>query len=143
MCGEFERTFGSYEVKDIVWPELSPDELARLRGMPFRGEALETELIASQRIRLMVEAQADQIVRDAIAMQAYEDSRHAELFASLIKHYAIAVPDLDGYTPRDPEWDSCGWDMARCSMSFRLRSLQAGRRGRLIFRTRLRRYLKS
>ena len=113
-----ERTFQSYEVKDIVWPELSPDELARLRGMPFRGEALETELIASQRIRLMVEAQADQIVRDAIAMQVYEESRHAELFASLIKHYAIAVPDLDGYTPRDPEWDSCGWDMARCSISF-------------------------
>jgi hypothetical protein len=32
--------------------------------------------------------------------------------------FAIAVPDLDGYTPRDPEWDSCGWDMARCSISF-------------------------
>ena len=65
----------------------------------------------------MVEAEADQIVRDAIAMQAYEESRHAELFASLMKHYAIAVPDPVGYT-RGPSGDSCGWDMARCSISF-------------------------
>lgn len=59
MCGEFERTFRSYEVKDIVWPELSPDELARLREMPFWGEALETEQIATKRIRQMVETEPD------------------------------------------------------------------------------------
>jgi hypothetical protein len=93
MCGEFERTFRRYEVKDIVWPELSPDELARLRGMPFWREALETEQIATKRIRQMVEAEP---IRSC-AMQAYEESRHAELFASLMEHSAIAVPDLDGY----------------------------------------------
>jgi hypothetical protein len=35
MCAMFKRTFGSYEVKDIAWPELAPEELARLCGMPF------------------------------------------------------------------------------------------------------------
>jgi hypothetical protein len=35
MCGVFKRTFRSCEVKDIVWLELAPDELGRLRGMPF------------------------------------------------------------------------------------------------------------
>jgi hypothetical protein len=104
MCGEFERTFRSYEVKDLTWPELTRDELARVRGMPFWREALETELIATKRIRLMVEAEADPIVRDAIAMQAYEENRHAELFASLMRHYAIVLPDPDSYRPRDPQW---------------------------------------
>lgn len=59
MCGEFERTFRSYEVKHLTWPELTPDELARVRGMPFWREALETELTATKRIRLMVEAESD------------------------------------------------------------------------------------
>jgi len=72
--------------------------------MPFWREALETELIATKRIRLMVEAESDRIVRDAIAMQAYEENRHAELFASLMRHYAIVLPDPDSYQPRDPQW---------------------------------------
>jgi hypothetical protein len=104
MCGEFQRTFNSYEVRDIVWPPLTAEELARLRGMPFWGEALETELIATKRIKLMVEFERDPVVREAIAMQAYEEARHASLFTSLMNNYGIPVPDADGYTPRDPEW---------------------------------------
>jgi hypothetical protein len=105
MCGEFTRTFSSYEARDIVWPDLSADELERLRGMPFWKEALETEVIATRRIKSMVEAERDPVVREAIAMQAYEEGRHAALFTSLMNHYGIEVPpDLDGYTERGPEW---------------------------------------
>jgi hypothetical protein len=77
MCGSLSGPFRSYEVKDIVWPELALDELARLHGMPFWGEALGTERIACKRIRQMVETEPDPIMRDAIAMHAYEESRHA------------------------------------------------------------------
>jgi hypothetical protein len=142
MCGEFERTFPSYEVKDIVWPVLLPDELARLRGMPFWGEALETELIASQCIQLMVETEAIRSCATRSRCRTYEESRHAELFASLMKHYAIAVPDLDGYTPRDPEWVSCGWEWrgVRYLFAFGLFKLAAELAA---FRTRIRRYLKK
>ena len=52
----------------------------------------------------MVEAESDRILGDAIAMQAYEENRHAELFASLMTHYAIVLPDPDTYQPRDPRW---------------------------------------
>jgi hypothetical protein len=66
MCGEFERTFRSYEVKDIVFPELSPDELARMRGMPFFGaRRSKPNRLPSKRIRQMVEAEPDPIMRDA------------------------------------------------------------------------------
>jgi hypothetical protein len=58
----------------------------------------------TKRIRLIIEAESDPIVRDAIAMQAYEENRHAELFASLMRHYAIVLPDPDSYKPRDPQW---------------------------------------
>ncbi len=104
MCGEFKRTFNSYEAREIEWPELAADELARLRGMPFWGEALETERIATKRIRLMVEAERDPVVREAVAMQAYEENRHASLFTSLMEHYGIPVPEPDSYTARSPKW---------------------------------------
>lgn len=104
MCNEFERTFNNYQVRDIAWPELTPDELARLRGMPFWNEALQTERIATRRIELMVEAERDPVVRDSVAMQAFEEGRHASLFTSLMEHYGIPVPDPDNYASRDPEW---------------------------------------
>jgi len=85
--------------KDIAWPKLSFEELARLREMSFQVEALETELIATKSIRLMVEAEPDPIVRDAIAMQAYEKEPSCRT-ASRIKHYAIAVPNRNGYSAR-------------------------------------------
>jgi hypothetical protein len=51
----------------------------------------------------MVEAEPDPVVRDAIAMQAYEESGHAELFASLMKHYANrGAPTRMATPPRDP-----------------------------------------
>lgn len=104
MCSEFERTFNNYRVNEIEWPELTSDELARLRGMPFWNEALQTERIATRRIKLMVEAERDPVVRDSVAMQAFEEGRHASLFTGLMEHYGIPVPDPDSYTPRDPEW---------------------------------------
>jgi hypothetical protein len=91
----------------------------------------------------MVETEPDPIMRDAIAMQAYEESRHAELFASLMEHSAIAVPDLDGYTPRDPEWGfmRMGYgEVFDIFFAFGLFKLGAESAS---FRTRSRRYLKS
>jgi hypothetical protein len=43
-------TRGPSKINDIAWPELAPDELAPAWDA-FLGEALETELIATKRIR--------------------------------------------------------------------------------------------
>jgi hypothetical protein len=104
MCREFINTFGSYEVRDIRWPELDPDDLARLRAMPFWTEALNTERTAAKRIRLMVEAEQDPLVREAIAVQAHEEERHAGIFESLMREYGIEVPEPEPYMARQAEW---------------------------------------
>ncbi|HZO82592.1 MAG TPA: hypothetical protein VFB33_12940 [Candidatus Binataceae bacterium] len=104
MCQQFVDTFRSYEARDVRWPELEADDLARVRAMPFWNEALTTERIATRRIRLMVEAERDATVREAIAIQAYEEERHAALFECLMEHYGIEVPEPAPYAPRDPEW---------------------------------------
>lgn len=104
MCREFRDTFRSYEVPDVRWPELDPDELARVRSMPFWDETLNTERLATKRIRLMVEAEKDPVMREAIAMQEHEEARHAALFESLMQYYEIEVPDPEHYEPRDAQW---------------------------------------
>lgn len=104
MCREFIDTFRSYEVSDIRWPELAGDDLTRLRTMPFWIEALNTERTAAKRIRLMVEAERDPLVREAVAVQAHEEERHAMTFQSLMEHYGIPVPDPDPFVSRGAEW---------------------------------------
>ncbi len=104
MCREFVDTFRHYQVSDVRWPELADDDLARVRAMPFWEEALNTERVAARRIRVMVEAERDPVVREAIAVQAFEEARHAGLFESLMRHYGIAAPEPPPDLPRDPEW---------------------------------------
>ncbi len=104
MCRQFIDTFRNYEVRDVRWPQLEAEDLSRVRAMPFWDEALNTERIATRRIRLMVDAERDAVVREAIAMQAHEEARHAALFESLMRHYGIEVPEPAPYAPPDPQW---------------------------------------
>jgi hypothetical protein len=104
LCREFLDTFHAYEVRDVRWPVLDEPSLQRLRALPFWGEAVTTERTAGARVRRMADVERDPLLREAIAMQAYEEERHAALLESLLAHYGIAVPDGGGEPPRDAEW---------------------------------------
>jgi hypothetical protein len=49
----------------------------------------------------MVDAERDAVVREAIALQGYEQTRHAALFESLMQHYRIDVPVPPPCRPHD------------------------------------------
>src|SRR5581483_17646 len=104
LCREFVDTFHAYEVRDIRWPTLDDASVQRLRALPFWGEAVTTERTAGARVRCMADVERDPLLREAIAMQAYEEERHARLLESLLEHYGIEVPEGGGEQPRDPEW---------------------------------------
>jgi hypothetical protein len=104
LCREFLDTFHPYEVRDIRWPALDGASVERLRALPFWGEAVATERTAGARVRRMADVERDPLLREAIAMQAYEEERHAALLESLLSHYGIAVPEGAGEPPRDAEW---------------------------------------
>src|SRR5579862_5845198 len=104
FCREFVDTFHPYEVRDIRWPELSADDLARLRALPFWSEAVSSERTASARVAAMADVEPDPALREAIAMQGYEEARHAALLESMLAHYGIEIPDGGGERPRDAEW---------------------------------------
>jgi len=73
----------------VRWPELSDGDLQRLRALPFWAEAVSSERTAGARVHAMAEVERDQLLREAIAMQAYEESRHAALLESISRTTAF------------------------------------------------------
>ena len=118
FCREFVETFHPYEVRDIQWPALDGADLQRLRALPFWGEAVSSERTAGARVRAMADVEPDPLLREAIAMQAYEESRHAALLETMLAHYGIPVPDGGGERPRDAEWGFLRMGYGECFDSF-------------------------
>src|SRR5262249_29177782 len=92
FCREFVDTFHAYEVRDLSGPGLAPADLHRLRALPFWGEAVSSERTAGARVLAMADAEPDPALREAIAMQGYEETRHAALLETMLAHYGIDIP---------------------------------------------------
>ena len=118
FCREFVDTFHPYEVGDVRWPDLGPDDLARLRALPFWEEAVLSERTAGVRVRAAADAEREPVLREAIAMQAYEEQRHATLLESLLRRYGIPVPEGTAVRPRDAEWAFLRMGYGECFDSF-------------------------
>jgi hypothetical protein len=118
FCREFVDTHHAYEPHELRWPDLDAPAVERLRSLPFWGEAIGSERTAAARVRAMADVETDPMLRDAIAMQAYEEERHALLLQNLLKHYDIPYPDDAAEKPRDPEWGFLRMGYGECFDSF-------------------------
>jgi len=118
FCRVFVDTFHAYEVREVQWPTLDDEELVRLRALPFWHEAVGSERTAAARVAAMADVEPDPVLREAIAMQAYEEARHADLVESLMRHYGISVPDQAPQRPRDAEWGFLRMGYGECFDSF-------------------------
>jgi hypothetical protein len=118
FCRVFVETHDGYAPDQIRWPALDAGALARLRGLPFWGEAVGSERTAATRVRAMADVERDPVLREAIALQAFEEERHARLLDLLLRHYAIPYPDAAPEAPRDPEWGFLRMGYGECFDSF-------------------------
>jgi hypothetical protein len=118
FCREFVETHHAYDPHELEWPDLDAPAVERLRNLPFWGEAIGSERTAAARVRAMADVEPDPIMRDAIAMQAYEEERHAQLLENLLTHYRIPFPDDAAEKPRDPEWGFLRMGYGECFDSF-------------------------
>lgn len=98
FCQSLIDSHIEYQPEQLPWPELEPADLERLRQVPFWEEALNTELAAGAKIAAYLPLIDDPLVRQAVALQGEEESRHGRLFRFLIEHYGI---ELSGRAP-DP-----------------------------------------
>ncbi len=93
FCKHFLDTHLQYEPETIPWPKLEGIALERMRAIPFWKEALYTERKAGVMVTRFAETVEDPLLREAIALQGREESRHARLIAYLIDHYGIEIEE--------------------------------------------------
>jgi hypothetical protein len=89
FCRHFTETYQDYVPDALPWPALDEGALGRLRAVPFWQEVLHTELRAGAIVRAFTETIEDQELRAAVALQGFEEARHAELIRVMIRRYGI------------------------------------------------------
>jgi hypothetical protein len=114
----FLDTHVEYVPEQMQWPQLTEEELARLRGLPFWQEAVSTENVTSNTVAAAAALERDPLVRKAIEMQGFEEMRHARLLVALTSHYRIAVESPPRFTPRSLESDFLFAGFGECFDSF-------------------------
>ncbi len=119
FCRTFVETHRPFRAQDIVWPELDEEKLARLRSLPVWDEAARTEAATAVKVQTLGDEETDPVLKEAIALQGYEEGRHAEIIALLTKTYGIATtPFGQPEKPKNPTWTFLRTGYGECLDSF-------------------------
>jgi len=119
FCNVFVDTHRPFRAQDIRWPELDEVGLQRLKGLPVWNEAARTEAATAVKVQTLGEEETDPILKEAIALQGYEEGRHAEIIALLTSHYGIPVaPAEEPGRPKNPTWTFLRTGYGECLDSF-------------------------
>ena len=91
LCREFIDTHNPFEPAALPWPELDAASVAKLRGLPFWDEAIRTERRTGAKVTAYAVQEEPALLREAVALQGYEETRHAALLDMLVRRYDIDV----------------------------------------------------
>jgi hypothetical protein len=89
LCREFIDTHHPFEPAALPWPELDAASVAKLRGLPFWDEAIRTERRTGAKVTAYSAEETPALLREAVALQGYEETRHAALLDTLMQRYDI------------------------------------------------------
>lgn len=118
LCRFFLDTFLPYEPSELPWPKLDDAALARLKSLPIWEEAVKTEAETALAVQTMGLAEKDPLLKEAIALQGYEEGRHAELLKLLTRQYGIPVPNFTPVAPENPDFAFMRIGYGECFDSF-------------------------
>jgi hypothetical protein len=119
FCRAFIDTHDPYDPHAMDWPEVDAAALARLRAMPFWGEAISTERDVAKKVQALAPLEPDPLMREAIALQGFEEGRHAALLNEMLRRYDIPMPRLNDDPQRgDPLWNFMRVGYGECFDSF-------------------------
>jgi len=101
FCRTFLDGHRRYEPETLAWPSLNDEVLALLRGLPFWTHALQAEEDAGPMITACAALEPDPLVREALQLQAYEESRHAGIIRHMIGLYDLPHDNVHVEMPAD------------------------------------------
>jgi len=119
FCRELLDTHDPYRPAVIDWPRLDPLTRDRIVSLPIWDIAVQTEGRAGMNVRTFGEGLAPGLLRDAVEMDAFEESRHKTVLANMVEFYGITLEPEPPYPrPRDPEWAFMVTGYSECIDSF-------------------------
>jgi hypothetical protein len=119
FCKQFMDTYQDYDPNTLPWPALSDADLERLRAVPFWQEVYHTERRAGAIVDAFTPHVEDSVVREAIALQGFEERRHADLIRVMIERYGIDATAQPLETlPADLETAFIDFGFGECLDSF-------------------------
>jgi hypothetical protein len=118
FCRTFIDTHVPFEPAELPWPALDPVHLARLRAFPFWSYARSIEQRAGRMVTAFAQTLDDPLIREAVALQGVEETRHGRLMSHVVERYGIDVPAIPVEDPPARKDDFCIFGFGECSDSF-------------------------
>ncbi|MBI3419475.1 MAG: ferritin-like domain-containing protein [Proteobacteria bacterium] len=119
FCRMLLDTFDPYKPVVIAWPQLDPDALKRLTGLPFWDVAMQTEGFASARVQRLADTIEDPLLKEAVSLNAFEEARHKNVLEHMVRSYGIALKEEPPcHAEKDAEWSFLRTGYGECFDSF-------------------------
>ena len=105
FCRMLLDTHNPYRPSIVDWPALDPEARDRLVKLPIWDIAMQTEGNASLRVLSYAKTVADPLLREAIEIDGFEETRHKQVLSNLVAAYGIRLaPEPEYLPPKHPEW---------------------------------------
>jgi hypothetical protein len=119
FCRMLLDTFNPYKPAVIDWPKLDAAARERLVGLPIWNIAVQTEGRAKRRVMTYADSVRDELLREAIRLNGFEEGRHKEVLSNLVAAYGIELePEPPCERPSDAEWAFMVTGFSECIDSF-------------------------
>jgi len=119
FCRTLLDTHDPYRPALIEWPKLDEETRGKIVSLPIWDMAVATEGRAGMNVRTYGEEIRDPLLKAAVEMNAFEESRHKIVLADMVRAYGIELaPEPEYKRPRDPEWAFMRTGYSECIDSF-------------------------
>jgi hypothetical protein len=119
LCHTLLDTHDPYRPALIEWPKLDPVTQGKIISLPIWDMAVATEGRAGMNVRTFGEQVSDPLLKQAVDMNAYEESRHKLVLADMVAAYGIELaPEPEYRRPRDAEFAFMRTGYSECIDSF-------------------------
>ena len=89
FCRSFIDTHKKFVPEELPWPDLDKATIERLANFPIWDYAVHTEHQVFNKLIAYSEEEPDPLLKEALALQAYEEKRHADILKYFLNRYNI------------------------------------------------------
>lgn len=108
-----------YRPAVIDWPELDDETRNKITSLPIWDIAVATEGRAGMNVKTFAEHIGDPLLKAAVEMDAFEESRHKLVLSNMVQAYGIELqPEPEYVRPKDPEFAFMRTGYSECIDSF-------------------------